>query len=127
MTVAPVIRTLVPFVHVADVGRAAAFYAQLGFAVLNTHHDPDCGPDPVWVWLQTPGGAELMLALADGPIDHGVQAVLFYLYCDDVVAMREALRDAGVAVGNLVYPFYRPKGEFRVTDPDGYVIMVTCV
>jgi len=39
--------------------------------------------------------------------------------------MHAALHAPGVAVGHTTYPFYCPKGEFRTTDPDGYVCMVT--
>jgi len=53
------------------------------------------------------------------------QAVLFYLYCDDVAATRAELQIAGVAVGEIRYEFYAPRGEFRVEDPDGYVLMIT--
>jgi len=27
--------------------------------------------------------------------------------------------------GPIQYPFYSPRGEFRIQDSDGYVIMVT--
>lgn len=121
---APSVRAFTPMLHVADVLRGAAFYAQLGFEIESRHDDPHSGR-PVWVGLQHPGGAELMLVLADGPIDDGVQGVLFYVYCDDVAAMHAHLRALGVAVGDIGYPFYRPDGEFRIADPDGYVCMVT--
>ena len=121
----PPLRNVVAMLHVASVPRAAAFYALLGFDVANTHHDPTCGDEPIWGWLQSRHGASLMLALAGEPVDPTVQAVLFYLYCDDVVAMHAALHASGVAVGAITYPFYCPKGEFRVVDPDGYVAMVT--
>jgi len=39
--------------------------------------------------------------------------------------MRDRVLAAGVVAGEMTYPFYRPKGEFRVSDPDGYVLMVT--
>lgn len=122
---APSAQRFVPMLHVARVPRAVAFYATFGFAIGNAHYEPSCGDDPVWVSLQSPGGAELMLVLADGPVDDTVQAVLFYVYCDDVAAMRERVLAAGIAAGAMAYPFYRPKGEFRVRDPDGYVLMVT--
>ncbi|MGN7919260.1 MULTISPECIES: VOC family protein [Lysobacter] len=122
---APSAQRFVPMLHVAQVPRAVAFYATFGFAIGNAHYEPSCGDDPVWVSLQSPGGAELMLVLADGPVDDTVQAVLFYVYCDDVAAMRERVLAAGIDAGAMAYPFYRPKGEFRVRDPDGYVLMVT--
>lgn len=121
----PPLRNMVAMLRVASVPRAAAFYALLGFDVANTHHDPTCGDEPVWAWLQSRQGASLMLAQADEPVDPAAQAVLFYLYCDDVVAMHAALLASGVAPGDITYPFYCPKGEFRMVDPDGYVAMVT--
>lgn len=122
----PPLRNIVAILHVASVTRAATFYARLGLQIASTHHDPDCdGDEPVWAWLQSQHGANLMLARADAPINPAAQAVLFYFYCDDVVAMHAALAAAGVTVGAIAYPFYCPKGEFRVTDPDGYVCMVT--
>jgi len=30
-----------------------------------------------------------------------------------------------IDAGPIARPFYAPEGEFRVTDPDGYVLMVT--
>ena len=63
--------------------------------------------------------------LPDAPIDDGAQGVLFYLYCDDVVATRERLLAAGLDAGPMSHPFYRPRGEFRLRDPDGYVLMIT--
>lgn len=53
------------------------------------------------------------------------QAVLFYVYFDDVAATRSPLEKAGVAVGPIEHPSYSPGGEFRVRDPDGYVLMIT--
>jgi hypothetical protein len=53
------------------------------------------------------------------------QAVLFYLYYDDIAATREALAAQGLPVGEMSFPFYCPKGEFRIVDPDGYVLMLT--
>ena len=64
------------------------------------------------------------LDLATGEVT-SLQAVLFYLYCSDVAAFRTMLMEAGVEVGPINSPFYAPRGEFRVVDPDGYVLMVT--
>lgn len=51
--------------------------------------------------------------------------MLFYSYCDDVPALREHLMAEGVQAGPIQYSFYAPGGEFRIQDPDGFVIMVT--
>ena len=116
-------RSLVPFVHVESVPGSIAFYRKLGFEVRNTFV-PAGESDPAWAWLES-DRAHLMVAKADPPVTAGLQGVLFYLYCDNVAATRSAFESAGVAVGRIEYPFYAPRGEFRVSDPDGYVLMVT--
>lgn len=116
-------RSLVPFVHVASVPDSIAFYRKLGFEVRNAFV-PAGESDPAWAWLEA-DRAHLMVARADEPVVAGQQAVLFYLYCDDVPATRDAIERAGVAVGEIAYPFYAARGEFRVHDPDGYVLMIT--
>jgi hypothetical protein len=54
----------------------------------------------------------------------GAQDVLFYLYATDVVEYRNNLMARSVEVGPLTHPEYLPKGEFRMTDPDGYCLAV---
>jgi hypothetical protein len=115
--------SLVPMAHVKSVPRSVEFYEKLGFAVRNTFV-PDGRSEPSWAWIQA-GGAHLMLTRADEPIDAEQQAVLFYLYCGDVPAFRSVLQERGIEVGEIEYPFYAPRGEFRVADPDGFVLLVT--
>lgn len=79
---------------------------------------------PTWAWLHS-GGADLMLARASDPVIADQQAVLFYLYVEDVAAKRDELAAAGITVGEIATPFYSPRGEFRVADPDGYVLMIS--
>jgi hypothetical protein len=50
---------------------------------------------------------------------------VFYLYSSDLDAYRERLIEAGIPAGRIEKPFYAPRGEFRVVDPDGYCLMVT--
>ena len=116
-------KNLVALAYVADVRASIAFYEQLGFEVGNTHSDPASG-EVVWAAMER-GNASLMLGKASGPVDASQQAVLFYLYYDDIAATHAALAQQGLAVGAMTYPFYCPKGEFRVVDPDGYVLMLT--
>jgi hypothetical protein len=66
-----------------------------------------------------------MVARASEPVIASQQAVLFYVYRDDVAGKRAELQKAGIAAGTIAFPFYAPRGEFRVEDPDGYVLMVT--
>jgi predicted enzyme related to lactoylglutathione lyase len=115
-------RSLVPFAHVASVPVSIAFYGKLGFEVRNTFV-PAGESDPAWAYLES-DRAHLMVGRADGPFDADQQAVLFYIYCDDVTATRSAIERAGVGVGEITYPFWAPRGEFRVHDPDGYVLMI---
>ena len=122
-----VIRGLVPMVHVADMDRSVAFYRHLGFEIGN--RVPRTGPMH-WAWLYSPGAADwkrgpnLMLALAECAVKAEEQTVLFYLYAADLHALRERLLAAGIAAGQITYPEYLPDGEFRVTDPDGYTLMI---
>lgn len=115
--------SLVPMAHVRSLSRSIEFYRKLGFDVGNTHV-PEGGTEPVWAWIKS-GDAHLMLAQAEEPIESDKQAVLFYVYCADVAAFRDRLRQAGVDAGPIKTPFYAPRGEFRVVDPDGYVLMIT--
>lgn len=114
---------LTAMAHVADVPRAMAFYQQLGFEVANTFTPPGHA-HPAWAWL-TSERADLMVTQADGPVDAAAQAVLFYLYCDDVHAYRAQLVALGITCGPVQVRHYAPRGEFRLEDPDGYVVMVS--
>lgn len=132
------IHGLIPMAHVLDVRRSIAFYnGKLGFVVRNTLEH---GGRTAWAALES-GVANLMLAAADGPVPADQQAVLFYLYCDDVHALRRDLLAAGLADGGAycgaagpgdgccvvfepTYPGYMEKGEIRVHDPDGYCLLI---
>jgi len=76
-----------------------------------------------WVHLAN-DQAELMFARASEPVIPGQQAVLFYLYTPDLIALRERLLSTGVRVSTITYPDYMPKGEIRVDDPDGYCLLI---
>ena len=116
-------RRLVPMVFVKDVEGSIAFYRRLGFAVANTFA-ADGATKPTWAWLES-GEAQLMLAAANEGIVPDQQRVLFYLYTDDVAAAHASLAEAGLNPGEITTPFYAPRGEFQLVDPDGYVLMIT--
>jgi catechol 2,3-dioxygenase-like lactoylglutathione lyase family enzyme len=138
----PKVTALTPFVHVADVERSLAFYALLGMAA-GTRYRDDRGVT-VWSDAQTSSGdgsARIMLSLASGPVDPTQQAVLFYLYAPDVRALRAHLLASGLHDGGrycgqagpnggrsvvfeVQHPHYMPAGEIRVSDPDGYVLLI---
>jgi hypothetical protein len=109
--------------HVKSVPASIAFYRRLGFEVENTFVPPD-QKEPSWANLSSER-ARLMVARADEPVIPSQQAVLFYCYCDDVAVLRKDLMAEGIDAGPIQYPFYALRGEFRIQDPDGYVIMVT--
>jgi catechol 2,3-dioxygenase-like lactoylglutathione lyase family enzyme len=107
---------------VSDVPRAIAFYEQLGFRIGNTHA-PETGAAPVWAWLYC-GDAHVMINQADGPVDATHSSAAVWLYCADVQAAHAQLAARGLEVGDVSYPFYNPRGEFHVHDPDGYAIFI---
>ncbi len=109
--------------HVASVPRSIEFYKKLGFDVGNTF-TPSDQKEPSWAWLKS-GGAHLMVTRAGEPVDARALAVIFYIYCEDVPSFREELKKNGVQVGEIEFPFYAPRGEFRVTDSDGNALMIT--
>jgi hypothetical protein len=117
------LKALVPMAFVASVPRSIAFYSMLGLRVANTH-TPEGSAEPIWAWLES-DGAQLMLSKASEPVDPGAQAVLFYLYSTDIADYREWLIQAGIEAGPMQFPFWSPEGEFRMVDPDGYVLLVS--
>ncbi|MBX9929148.1 MAG: ACT domain-containing protein [Gemmatimonadaceae bacterium] len=116
-------RALVPFAHVADMARSIRFYETIGLRVQNTVAPPDRA-GITWAWLAA-NDASLMLAQATAPIHADQQGVLFYLYVDDVEVEFARLSAAGLAPTEKRAESYAPRGEFRVTDPDGYTVMIT--
>lgn len=116
----PRVSNLTPFVHVADVDRSVGFYALLGFEVRATFKPRG---SLVWAYLETEQ-AQLMLALADQRINQAEQAILLYLYAHDLAGLRAHLIDHGVLAGKIVDGSPGPREEMRVSDPDGYVLMI---
>jgi SnoaL-like domain/Glyoxalase/Bleomycin resistance protein/Dioxygenase superfamily len=111
---------LVPFVHVADIGRSVAFYELVGLEMRDSHeHEGRI----VWAFMAR-DGAELMLAQAEEPIDNRAQGVLFYLYARDLAGLRDHLVAHGLTPGEIVDGTPGPKQEMHVADPDGYDLMV---
>jgi len=115
------VHRVVAFAHVADVARTQAFCARLGFRVLDELQGED--GRPYWTHIKA-GAASLMFALASEPVIASQQAVLFYMYCDDVAGLRARLAEAGIGVSEITYPPYMEEGEIRVEDPDGYTILI---
>lgn len=134
----------VPMAHVFNLERSLEFYSLLGFACDSRYSHRD---GTVYFASLISQRARLMLTLASGPVDPSQQAVLFYMYSNDVKSLRDHLLDHGLnnagqppgekrhedlcppkppdpAVFDLRFPFYMPHGELRLHDPDGYCILV---
>ena len=114
------VNELIPFVHVEDVERSIAFYYHLGFIVASIY---TYGGTSVWAELRSEGAA-LMVSTDGDSVDSAGQGVLFYLYSDDLAALRKQLLAEGIHVGEIVDGTPGPPQEMRLTDPDGYVLMV---
>jgi hypothetical protein len=117
------IRAVVAYAHVVSVPKSIDFYAKLGFRVQNSVAI-DGGPEPTWAYL-IQEGAQLMIARATAPIDREQQAIFFYMYCDDVDAKHAELTRLGLHPSEIRKPFYAPRGEFSLADPDGYGLAIT--
>lgn len=57
-------------------------------------------------------------------IDQAGQGVSFYLYARDLAALREQLLAEGIDAGEIVDGTPGPRQEMKLTDPDGYALMV---
>jgi hypothetical protein len=77
----------------------------------------------VWAKLRS-GGAELIVTTDGDSIDPNGQGVLFYLYSRNLEALREQMLADGIDVGEIADGTPGPRQEMRLTDPDGYVLMV---
>ncbi len=112
---------LIPMAHTADVQRSVEFYKLLGMQLRGSLKNDAGGLQ--WAHVSCKQ-AELMFTRASEPVIASQQAVLFYLYATDLVALREHLLTHGVRVSSITYPEYMPKGEVRVDDPDGYCLLI---
>ena len=117
----PRVTRLIPMAHVADVQRSVRFYELLGLKLRNMLKAAD--GTLVWAHVECEL-AELMFTRADTTVVASQEAVLFYLYSPDLIALREHLVAKGVQVSAITYPNYMPKGEIRTEDPDGYVLLI---
>ena len=139
----PVYRS-VPYLHVADVEASLDFYAALGFepdTILRDERGRAFWASAVSESDGRPSRAEVFFARADAPVIPEQQAVLFYMYTEDVARMRAHLLAAGLHDGGAYHgqqgpnrgrrvvfeaqhPDYMKRGELRIADPDGYCILM---
>ena len=114
------VNDLIPFVHVSDLPRSIAFYELLGFEVGDTS---EVDGELRWAALHH-AHARIMLEHASTPIDQHQQAVLFYLYAEDLEGLRDHLIAQGLRVGPIRDGSPGPEREIRISDPDGYCLMI---
>ena len=114
------VSSLVPMAHVADVTRSVAFYEKLGLKVGGKLEKDGGGLRFAYMNAER---AEIMFVEAESPVSRTEQGILFYAYTRKISELRDSLIAQGVAVSEITYPFYMPGGEFRIEDPDGYVLM----
>ena len=108
-----------PMLHVAEIERSIRFYELLGFVTVDTDRCKPLG----WARLHCDGGAVMCLR-AEEPLDPVRVTTMLYMYTPDLVALREQLLAAGVAVPSISYPGYMPSGEIQMPDPDGYSVLI---
>jgi ketosteroid isomerase-like protein/catechol 2,3-dioxygenase-like lactoylglutathione lyase family enzyme len=111
---------LVPFVRVKDVERSVAFYHHLGFTPRSVYKYRD---HLAWASLESEG-AEIMFEGGSDPVAPDREGVLFYLYSNDLPALREQLLAAGLEAGEIEDGSPGPSEQMRVVDPDGFVLMI---
>jgi hypothetical protein len=117
----PKVTGLIPMAHAADVQRSVDFYKLLGMELRGSLKASS--GELQWAHIGCEQ-AELMFSRASEPVIPSQQAVLFYLYSPNLVALREQLIAFGVHVSAITYPNYMPKGEVRVDGPDGYCLPI---
>jgi hypothetical protein len=60
----------------------------------------------------------------NGPPDPNRQRIEVYLYSHDLAALRAQLVAAGIDAGPIEDGSPGPREQMRVTDPDGYLLMI---
>lgn len=122
MTVSDDVFNIIPFTHVANVERSVEFYSKLGFEVDGSKkHGNSLGFASMHSRVMRAG--RIMFSKTCDTIDPRKQQVLFYCWTDGLVSLHARLNNDGLAPGAIEYD-ERGLGEFALTDPDGYCIMV---
>ena len=116
------LKDAIPMLICDDVQESIRFYTDvLGFTV--TGRMDDVGKSG-WASLNH-GAVQLMLA-SHGPepvkVDGTYPQVIFYLYPEDVMALRESIVAKGYPAGDLRVTFYGMK-EFELIDPSGHCLL----
>jgi DNA-binding MarR family transcriptional regulator/catechol 2,3-dioxygenase-like lactoylglutathione lyase family enzyme len=114
---------LIPFLQVEDVAQTLTFYEQLGFEE-DGREEGRGTIEFASMHARVVRAARIMFARADEPVQATAQRVVFYCWSDDLKGLHERLRLSGADPSSISYPNHMPDGEFRLHDPDGYMILV---
>ncbi|MGA5298366.1 VOC family protein [Nucisporomicrobium flavum] len=114
----PRVSGAVPVCYVKNLELSRDFYAHFGYA--EVRHGGD--GDGRWSYVQS-GDQTLLLACVQPPLIQVELPLLIYLYVDDLAAVGERVRAAGLPWELVGYPDHAPGGEARTTDPDGNVVL----
>lgn len=115
----PGVSALTPFVVSCHIEETVAFYRALGFEVQSAYE-----PDGHLAWAHLScRDANVMLARGRA-IDPRAQGVTFYLYAEDLHALREHLVAKRLEPGPIVDGSPGPSQEMELRDPDGYTLMI---
>jgi hypothetical protein len=113
-------RNLIPFVHIAEVARSIA--STTYWIRAQGPHERAGRLD--WAALES-DDTQLMLARARARQSNAdKQALLFYLYVENLAAARDHLEANGVPVGEIRDGSPGPPREMGLSDPDGWCQMV---
>jgi catechol 2,3-dioxygenase-like lactoylglutathione lyase family enzyme len=98
-----------------DLGRAQAFYRELGMRALR-----EPGPDDVIVELEMRGGTHLVFVFDPNARTNG-RGAPFDLMSDDIDALHTAMSERGIDLTPITRADH---SSFTFRDPDGYVVTV---
>jgi uncharacterized glyoxalase superfamily protein PhnB len=106
-------RRAVPLIHVSDVETTVAWYASIGFDVINTGRENDDG-EMIFAMLGF-GDSRVMFDVGGVPSNAERREVDLYVYVDDVDGLHEQLKDRVEIVQGLYDAFYGMR-EFIIRD-----------
>jgi uncharacterized glyoxalase superfamily protein PhnB len=110
---------IVPMIHVLDVEATAAWYASIGFTVLEKARE--CDDDEVnWALLRL-GDSTIMLNVGGKPSDAVRREFDLYVHVDDVDGVRRRLDGKAGIIEDLHETLYGMR-EFVIRDCNGFWI-----
>jgi uncharacterized glyoxalase superfamily protein PhnB len=109
---------VVPMIHVPDVRKTVDWYESIGFRVLAAYDD---GGSEIVFAMVAFGETEVMFSSGGAPSSSHRREVDLYVYCDDVDARYERLKDR-VEVFKEVHDTFYGMREFIIRDVNRFWI-----